>query len=426
VFLASGQTGIGAPALRTWPQLRDAEGRSLPTNQTDEGLEHPKLLAVDYSEVTPAEVRIGTTLYQSGEEERRLETDPTAAERNSLTFFLRQPRAFLPTDSIAAVYEGFVVRERSVAFLQVGDDTAHLIDYGGVFCDRGVEDVDLARDEGRERGVEDDRLASFADWHADYVQITSELPDEDDRYWGLQTCIDDAAYFLCEDLFGTPEEPQPSRDLRIVEAYQDHLIVTPRSSDGDNAELLRKMDCCFGGEALAYVVRAGRQWVVRSAAAGFQHNVVATPTDVGLRCARDCNPRRALLVSRALEIATSQHVDAADGSGIEPCGPGECLACVMDEAGAIDSDSDCVFENITTRFAIYRGGQRTERDMAFNWEYSGGFEPLAASVAASTTSVSPQRMHWFPQSQDLVITDGASQGLVFVELDSVDVRRFVF
>ena len=64
--------------------------------------------------------------------------------------------------------------------------------------------------------------------------------------------------------------------------------------------------------------------------------------------------------------------------------------------------------------------------MAFTWEYSGGFEPLTASISASTTSVSPQRMQWFPQSQDLVITDGASQGLVFVELDTVGIRRYFF
>jgi hypothetical protein len=425
VFLTSGETGIGAPALRTFPQLRDAEGRSLPTNQTDEGLEHPKLLAVDYPEGA-AEVRVGTTLYRSDLEENRLDTDPTVAERNSLTFVLRQPRAFMPADSVGVVYEGLVVPERDVAFLEVGDDTAVLRDGGGVFCDRGVEDLGLAREVGG--ALDAAQLEAFARWHADYVQITAELPGEDDRYWDLQSCGDAGLYYACEDLFGTPEEPQPSRDLTILEAYQDRLVVTPRSEESQEAkaELLRRMDCCFGGEALSYAVRGGRQWIMVSSAVGFQHNVVAASTDTGLRCVRDCNPRRSHLGSRVQEIAADIHVDPGDDTGIEPCGAGECLACVMDDAGAIATDSPCVFESITTRFAIYRGAQRSQRDMAFTWEYSGGFEPLVTSIAASTTSVSPQRMHWFPQSQDLVITDGASQGLVFVELDTIGIRRYFF
>ena len=428
VFLTSSDTGIGAPALRTFPQLRDAEGRSLPTNQTDEGLEHPKLLAVDYTEDSPAEVRVGTTLFRSDLEENRLDTDPTVAERNSLSFVLREPRAFMPADNVGVVYEGLVMPERDVAFLEVGDDTARLLDGGGVFCDRGVEDLDLAREQGDQLGVADSDLGAFSRWHADYVQITAELPGEDDRYWSLQTCGDAGLYYACEDLFGTPEEPQPSRDLRILEAYQDHLVVTPRSdaSSEAKAELLRQLDCCFGGEALSYVVRGGRQWLMVSSAVGFQHNVIATPTDSGLRCMRDCNPRRSRLKSRLVEIAADIHVDPDDDAGIEACGSGECLACVMDEPGAIDPGSACVFESITTRFAIYRGTQRSQRDMAFTWEYSGGFEPLTASISASTTSVSPQRMQWFPQSQDLVITDGASQGLVFVELDTIGIRRYFF
>ncbi len=425
VFLTSGDTGIGAPALRTFPQLRDAEGRSLPTNQTDEGLESPKLLAVDFSASSPAEVRVGTTLYRSDLEGNRLETDPAVAERNGLAFLLQQPRAFPPVDSVGAVFEGAIMPERDVAFLEVLDDTAILTDHGGVFCDRGVEDRDLAREQGRALAVANRDLGAFSRWHADYVQITAQLPGEDDRYWDLQTCGDEGLYYECEARFGTPDEPQPSRDLMILEAYQGRLLVTPREEErARRAELLRELDCCFGGEALSYAVRGGRQWVTVSSSTGFQHNVVAASTDAGLRCVRDCNPRRARLVSRAQEIATRSHRKPAPG--IEACGPGECLACVMDEAGAVDLDSPCVFQNITTRFAIYRGRQRSQRDMAFTWEYSGGFEALATSIAASSTSVSPQRMHWFPQSQDLVITDGASQGLVFVELDTVGVRRYFF
>lgn len=423
-FASGSDTGVSAPSLRTFPQLRDPEGRSLPTNQTEEGLRSPKVLAVDFASGQPAEVYVGTTRYGSALDENHLDTDPTVAEQGSLTFLMREPRAFVPVDSGAAVYEGVVVAERDVAFLEVLGDTARLSDAGGVFCDRGVEDVELGRETGRGIGVPAARLDEYAAWHGDYVQVTAPLPAADDHYWDVQTCGGANLFYTCEEMFGTPEDPQQARDLTVLQAYQDHVLVTPRGSadSGARAELLRQLDCCFGGEALSYVVRGGRQWVVSSAAGGIQHNITTAVVEDGLRCVRDCNPRRAFLQGRAHEIADATHVAASDGL-IEACGEGECLGCVLAAPGPVAPDSPCVYQGLTTRFAIYRGTQRSVRDMVFGWEYSGGFSALSVSTAADTTSVSPQRMFWLPQTQNVVVTDGAAQGLVLIELDSVAVRR---
>ena len=428
-FISSPASGIGAPSLQTFPQLRGANGASLASNQSETGLEHPKLLAVDFANGAPAEVRVGSTRYSSADDDHRLQVDPTEAETNGLAFVLREPRAFFPTDEGAAIYEGSLFGVRPAAFLELDGDESWLSDADGSFCSRGVEDVDLARERGEALGVDSGRLAEFAAWHADYVQIVAEIPDEDDVYWDQQQCGGENQFFECEQLFGTPEEPQTLRDLRIEAAYQGRLRVTPRGVDSaeERADILRQIDCCFGGEALSYVVRGGKQWIVQSMALGFQHHVAADPAD-DYRCHQDCNPRRALLDSRAFEIADERHLDAPENGNIEACrrGEGECLACVLDEPGPVPSDSPCVYQGLTTRFAIYRGQKRSDRDMAFGWSYSGGFRPLSATIAQTTSSVLPQRMEFMPQIQDLVVTDGASQGLVFVSLDTLSVRRYFY
>ncbi len=426
-YASTSQAGVSAPSLRTFPQLRSDTGGSLPTNQTDEGLENPKLLAVDFPDGTPAAVYLGTSLYATDDEENRLESDPTVAERNAVGLNYREPRAFLVADELAVVYEGSVLSGRAAGYLAVRPDEprADLTDFGAGFCGRGVEDLELAHLQAAELKVAAADLDAFARLHADYVQITSEIPEEDDVYWETATrgCGGDAAnsFYACEEAFGTPEEPQRARDLMILEAYQGRLVVAPRGVDGEDAQaVLDLLDCCFGGEALEYRVRAGHQWVLSGSGSGAQHHVVARGGD--LRCVYDCNPRRQLLTSRALEIVTAEALDPAEDSGVESCAEGECLVCVLDEPGPVSPGSPCVFDGLTTRFAVYRGRRRSERDMAFTWQYSGGFVPLAASLATTSVDVSPLSMTFVPQIQELAVTDGSSQGLLFVSLESIAVH----
>jgi len=426
-YASTSQAGVSAPSIRTFPQLRSDTGGSLPTNQTEAGLMNPKLLAVDFADGTPASVFLGTSLYATDDEENRLESDPAVAERNAVGLNYREPRAFLSSDELSVVYEGSILSGRSAGYLSVrpGEPIADLTDFGAGFCGRGVEDLELARLEAAELKVTEAARDAFARRHADYVQITSEIPEEDDVYWQTATrgCGGDAAnsFFACEEAFGTAEEPQRARDLVILEAYQGRLLVAPRDVDGEDARLvLDLLDCCFGGEALEYRVRVGHQWVLSGSGSGVQHHVVARGGD--LRCVPDCNPRRQLLTSRTLEIVTAEALDPAEDSGVEPCAEGECLVCVLDEPGPIAPGSPCVFDGLTTRFAVYRGRRRSERDMAFSWQYSGGFAPLVASLATTSVDVSPLSMTFVPQIQELAVTDGSSQGLLFVSLDSIAVH----
>jgi hypothetical protein len=122
----------------------------------------------------------------------------------------------------------------------------------------------------------------------------------------------------------------------------------------------------------------------------------------------------------------------------QPNQQGECsigpalkddVACVISGqsgAAATGEGSACVFQNLNYRFAVYRGNQPSERDMTFNWQTTGGFSPLTASLAAQTAAVMPQSMTFVPQIGQIAVVDGAAEGLVLVSLDSVGVSRLYF
>ncbi len=459
LLVTSSETGVSSPSLRALPLLRSAEGGNLPTDDSEEGQNHPKMLAVEFPHPTdpevrlPFEVNVGTMPYGTSDEVgARLDLDPGTADRNSLALVLNQPRAFVTEEEVTATYEGVVVTERPAGMLRIfsseerdarDQGVGHLDDADGRFCDRGVEDQALTREVGIGLGLEGGALEAFALGYADYVQITSEFPDEDDSYWSSHgsvgyTCGDEGSgngYSACEAVFGTPEDPSPNRDLRIVEAYQHQLVVEPRQLS--RSDLVDLIYCCFGaGEVMAYRVRAGQQWVVRGEGTGFYHNVVAGGPD--LRCVRDCRPQRALLRGRAFEVVTEDQIcTESRQNGGRTCEPHACMFASdpadENEPGQrlpepLGADSPCVYQNLTTRFAIYRGRESSERDMAFVWRVRGGFVPLSASLvsAGGTTSVSPQSLTYVPQIGSLAVTDGAQKGLIFVSLDTVSVSTMYF
>lgn len=445
-FVATtGELGIRAPSLRSFPRLRAPEGGNLPTDQTDEGKQSPRLLAVEFESpaggTSPAQVNVSTTLYSSASTESSdaLVLDPGAADRLSLTLVQREPRAFADED-VSLEYEGALVSKRPAGFFQISPADPQpfsLVDADAGFCNRGVEDSTLAAEVGKSLGVPDGKISAFAQRHADYVQITSELRGQDDAFWSSgagASCTGQsgkAAFFACRNQFGTTETPSALRDLRIIEAYQGRLVVEPRAakSAADKQNIADAIACCFGGAALQYGVRAGHQWILRGAASGFRHDVIA---DQDLRCIRDCSPRRALLHSRAFEISSSACPVPSSGT-IGTCAVGAAtpddVACVISGSGPVTPGGEgaaCIFENLTHRFAVYRGNTPSERGMAFTWQVAGGFAPLTANLVAQSAAVLPQTMSFVPQIGQLAVVDGAAQGLVLVSLDSVGVSRLFF
>jgi hypothetical protein len=155
-----------------------------------------------------------------------------------------------------------------------------------------------------------------------------------------------------------------------------------------------------------------------------------------VRCQRSCNPRLRHYRSRAFEISSLTTQCPETGTQGEPLagciGPATAndFACKVPlntrGVGPGAQPSACVFENLTARFAIYRGTASSRRDMTFNWQTVGGFSPLAANIAEETTSVSPRSMVFVPQIGQLAVVDGRLAGLTFISLSSMTVSRVLF
>src|SRR5262249_27896879 len=129
----------------------------------------------------------------------------------------------------------------------------------------------------------------------------------------------------------------------------------------------------------------------------------------------------------AFEI--SSRTCPVDPSGQPPdCPVGPATAddaiCTYDHTlGAVSPVTEaagCIFESLTGRFAIYRGQNPSERDMAFAWQTIGAFRPLPITLA-QTASVLPRSIDYVPQLGFLAVVDGALLGLSLVSLDSLSV-----
>jgi hypothetical protein len=441
--LNSDDRGVRAPALRTFPKLASSQG-TLPTDPGEEGSKQPKLLAVGFdspesdARSRAAQVWVGNKLYvarvegEEGDQENELVIDPDLAERSSLVLPLNEPRGYATEEEMSLTYEGIFTSD-----LRSGVLTATVLDAGigeladteGRFCARGVEDADLAAEVGATRfGLTGAALARFRERHADYVQLTSALLAESEPYWkeGEGARCGGVGRALCEETFGShdAEELEKSRDLVILEAYQDRVVFTPRELGAaeEKRQRLELLRCCFPTHN-RYRVRGGHQWMLRGNR-GFRHDVIAVRAEAN-RCRRDCNPRLRHQKGRAYEVSC-----ATEGECVTVGHDASSEVCRLD-ADSIpvtvgDQGSECIFENLTARFVVYRGLEESERDMTFSWITVGSFRPLVANLTAETASVLPGSMVFLDQIDRLVVSDGISQGLMLVSLDSIAISRLFF
>ncbi len=410
--LADSTTGVRAPALRSYPRLHTPQG-SAPGPGTE-----PMMLGVDFSATTPAQVFIGPDYFKSGDSSRPLDIDPATAKDDSLVLPFNEPRAYAAKEDFSLTYEGPIMGDRNTGVIAAS--SADFSDPGAFFCDRGVEDYDATLAYAKDSlGISAD-LDRFATQHADYVQIKSTVPDASDSYWktdAAKECGGEAnGHFNCVGLFGTKDTPTVARDLRIREAYTDHLVVEPRSS-GVKMSTVR---CCFPAEQ-TYTIRGGGQWILIGSQSGFRNHMT---TAADGRCVADCNPRRELLKGRAFEIRTKAQANAC---AVKKGGPSDCpmVGCVADSE-PVQSDNPCVFSSLDARFAVYRGSEPSERDTSFTWTTTGGFSPLFADLTSQTSSVLPLSMVFVPQIGQLAVADGAAEGLALVSLDSVAVSHLYY
>lgn len=312
------------------------------------------------------------------------------------------------------------------------------------FCAKGVEDWEVSGE--RANTITNALATSGRPTHperldrrlVDYVQVVDDLLPSSDAYWrqndldAPNSCWDDrlsvpkdaplgsqereaaaaARYEVCSNVFGTPAEQNPNRDFPLLEAYDDHLVVSrfatipPNQTreiiykDPSNAALLKLMRCCFHHQ-IRFNVRGASQWVAVGSTVGFLSHM--TP-GAGGRCVTSCDPREALLNGRAPSL---------------PYGAG---------AFAPSRNSPLAMRNPSFSFFVQNGQKDTKdvlpiRDTAWRFQTRGQFQPLVINLAASTTAVNPQSMRFIETLGQIAVVDGASQGLVLIDLAGVTIAR---
>jgi hypothetical protein len=463
-----------APYLRSFPQLRAKDGSSLAVDRSERGRLHPRMLGVNFTaspagdtEQGDAEVSVGVTHYtNTAGATDRLEIDPDTSQRNSVVLPLAEPRAYSDGALNALTYEGIVRLPADSPYEVVSNTelTAEVAGWvgtkdrygvfeGGInaaFCGAGVEDSVLSAERvlEKEPSATGDRLQSLALRHADTVEITSELLGSDDDYWDSsqgKTCGEEyqdadnslRGYKLCQLFFGTPELPDAHRELRLMRALNDRLIVEPRSvrSNFEREAVLDLVDCCFPG-GVEFQVRATEQWVLL-AGGQFEHKIQADPET--LLCERSCDPLDAYRESRVFEIACDGEA-CADAEGGQPViGPSNFVAeggensdsvpavCALQQhpIGGVQPGSAngaCIHQGLTARFAVYRGLAPSERGMQFSWTTSGGFSPFTVDLySASQRAVTmPQRLVFVKPINRVLVAEGGSAGVFLLGLRKDD------
>lgn len=459
--------GTGTATLSAFPEFN---------TQSDNGdrpaQDLPKLLAVPFEPTVrggPApdpEVYIGTTLYKKGSPSADLVTNPNTALVASLTLPFAEPRAIPAAEGISLTYEGAIMFENpsgsftfdpedAVAPMQFSDPTAQ-------FCDLGVYDREMLGDLGvSELGVDDSEEARdlFARTHSDVVELTADFLPSTDGYWISERLLKPELeggcgldYGTCVDTFGEYDPPEVSanRQLSVVEAYQDFLVVEPHSATGepiseeDTTRFAKRLACCFP-EGVSYRVHVRKQWVLLGTSSGLRSDVSSRPETLAngeehFRCTRDCNPQKRYWNGRVFEITSSEDCTALVGGpacavGLrepgdpcfyEPCKKDALGNCTRAD-GSLDLATDldataCIHSGINSRFAVYRGLLPTERGMTFSWQVTGGFRPLVSSLAVVSIAVLPQQVQYVPELQRIALVDGAQLGLTLISLDSLRVE----
>lgn len=310
------------------------------------------------------------------------------------------------------------------------------------FCAKGVEDWALSGE--RSNAITNALAAAGRPTHTerldrrmvDYVQVIDDILPANDAYWlqpdlpAPNACwepaltprnptdavevgrVGRARHDACAEVFGAPVEQNASRDFPILEAFDDHLVVgrfatlPPNAQreliykDPSNAAALKLMRCCFRNQ-VRYAIRGGSQWITVGTTVGFLSHV--TRGDGG-RCVSSCDSRESLLNARAPSL---------------PFGNGDF---------APFRDSPLAVRNPSFSFFVQNGQLDgadlvPTRDTSWRFQTRGQFAPLLVNLAATTTSVNPQSMRFIETLGQMAVVDGASQGLVLIDLGGVTIAR---
>ena len=411
----SDATGDHTPGLASYPLFFDGNGALIAFSSETLHMEAPAFASGAVLHVAGGDVALGSS-----------------SEEHELWVNVEDPQAHLADQEWYVTFEGALpgFTER-LANLNVDSGSWRLEDPSSRFCDVGVLGEDAAREihasTWKPLAVDpitktvDTNSFTDVDWArlADYVQIAADLPDELDPVWrseNRQGVCQAWTQTECFKRFGSIDAPAAGRDLTIVEAYQDHVALRHRplplqlggltladanaavAASFAGADNLSDVQCCFPG-ALSFRVRTGSQWTVAGAQSGVQHNVVADPATG--RCRPSCEPHGARLNVRAIE-----------------------------ETNRLKDPSSAIFENPMFSFVLRGQPDRPSttnphRDRVFRFTTSGAFTEFLATLTTDPTQVliQPQSMTFLSPTGEVVITDGSSNGILFVSLASGQFTR---
>ena len=303
------------------------------------------------------------------------------------------------------------------------------------FCEKGVEDWERGKDRVAAINAElvsqnKKPIPGFERRMTDYVQVTEDLLDRNDAYWAINngTKPDDQQCWegrltsasgperhdACQSFYGDAAEAKPQRDFPIIEAYDDRIVLgrfyTPPGgerevvyTDPSNTADLKLMQCCFHHQT-RFKIRTGKLWGVIGQAVGggpglgvFSH----LTTDSAGRCVPSCDPREALL------------------NGRQPTVPAGITT------SSVDKNSPLAMRNpmFSTVLLGATSGKEPVRDMFYGFSTRGQFRAQQIGIAGTSISVNPQSMRFIDSLGQIAVVDGASQGLVLIDLRTVSVAR---
>jgi hypothetical protein len=344
---------------------------------------------------------------------------------------------------------------------------------GANLCGLGIEDWGIGQLRA-EQALRDMKAANLPvsqaentlpQWTTDYVEITSDILQQGDAYWSLpQACWDipdtdladggtghvsiaDQRYDICQATFGAPgsnPDLNVTRDAPILEAYTDHLQVgrfghftnqlettSNRSVDpgsANNPTFLKLMTCCFNKQA-SFKVRAGGEWVaVGQQGLGLLNHVKAADPPGNNRCVLSCDPNDSLLNARSFDVpwAAPSTNPSTNCVFMPPPGTNATTAGFP----SVYRDDPLAMRNPMFSYVTWAGcgtpmagsGDHTltARDLTWKFSVTGGFSPLTIALGGTTgVSVNPQSMLFIPSIGQLAVVDGAEQGLVLIDLNTV-------
>jgi hypothetical protein len=300
------------------------------------------------------------------------------------------------------------------------------------FCAKGVEDWTIGGE--RATAITSALAASERQGYperldrrmTDYVELTEDLLDPSDAYWQLPGdplgCWDPSTstaadrYNACLSEFGGAGDQGGTRNLPILEAYDDHVVVGTFSvippnktrevvyKDPFNAPTLKRVRCCFHNQA-RFHVRTGSEWVAVGSAVGFLNHMQQGD---GGRCVPSCETRETLLNGRLPSLPYGGPTDFAPFR-----------------------DSALALRNPTFAFFVQNGNRNgadvvPSRDTSWTFSTRGQYTPLLVNIAATTTLVDPQSMRFLAPIGQIAVVDAETQGLVLIDLSTVALARAPF